>query len=90
MVEDSPYSLSLENFHILLKYIGALMYMSIRKPTRKELNELPVVDLTSPNIWNPREEETNTEQYLVWEHRNGTNVIHCKVIIKPGTPEMEH
>ena len=44
-----------ENFHIPLKYIGALTYMSIRKPTRKELNELPVIDLTNPTIWNPKE-----------------------------------
>ena len=29
-------------------------------------------------------------QYLVWEHREGTNVIHCKAITKPGTPEIEH
>ena len=64
--------------------------MNIRKPTKKKLNEIPAVDLTSPNIWIPREEETDTEQYLVWEHRDGTNVIHCKVITKPGTLEMEH
>ena len=39
-----------ENFYIPLKYIGALMYMSIRKPTRKEINEIEVVDLTSATI----------------------------------------
>ena len=39
-----------KNFYIPLKYNGALTYMSIRKPTRKELNELPVVDLTSAAI----------------------------------------
>ena len=66
MVGGNPYSLpKFENFHIPLKYIGALTYMSIRKPTRKELNELPVIDLTNLTIWNPRENETDTEQYLV-------------------------
>ena len=64
--------------------------MSIRKPTRKELNELPVIDLTNPTIWNPRENETDTEQYLIWEYRDGTNVINCKAITKPETPEIEH
>ena len=66
------------------------MYISIRKPTRKELNELLAVDLTNAAIQNLREEEMDTEQYLVWEHRDGTNVIHCKAIIKPGNPEMKH
>ena len=32
----------------------------------------------------------DTGQYLVWEHRDGTNVIHCKAMNKPGTPEMKH
>ena len=39
-----------EDYHIPLKYIGALIYMIIRKPTRKELNELPILDLTSPEM----------------------------------------
>ena len=39
--------LKFENFYIPLKYTGALTYMIIRKPTRKELNELPAVDLAS-------------------------------------------
>ena len=64
--------------------------MSIRKPTRNELNELPFVDLSSPNIRNPREEEMDTEQYLVWEHRESTKVIHCMAIPKLGTPKMKH
>ena len=64
--------------------------MSIRKSTKKELNGLPVIDLTNPTIWNPTENETDTEQYLVWEYRDGTNVIHCKAITKPGTPEIDH
>ena len=67
-----------DNFHISLKYTGALMYMGIRKPTRKEINEIEVVDLTSASIWNPREEETDTAQYLVWEYRDETKVIYAK------------
>ena len=57
--------------------------MSIRKPTRKEINEIEVVDLTSATIWNPREKETDTAHNLVWEYRDETNVIHCKIETKP-------
>ncbi|HEY9708217.1 MAG TPA: hypothetical protein V6D48_08435 [Oculatellaceae cyanobacterium] len=79
-----------ENFHIPLKYIGALMYMTIRKPTRKELNELPVIDLTNAAIWNPRTNETDEEQYLAEDYMNDTHAIHCRAFTKPGTPDMEH
>ena len=47
-----------ENFHIPLKYNGALMHMSIRKPTRKKINEIEVVDLTSATIIPEKRKQT--------------------------------
>jgi hypothetical protein len=67
-----------EDYHVPLKYIGALTYMMIRRPTRKELNELPIVDLTDSTIWNPRLNETETEIYghQLDELGQYTNTIH--------------
>ena len=66
--------------------------MTIRKPTRKELNELSIIDLTSAEVWNPRANETDTELYghQMDEDGNFTNIIHCKATSKPEKPDMQH
>lgn len=71
--------------HIPLRYIGALLYMPIRKPTRKELNEGHIIDLTDGMIWNPKVDQTDAEQYLV---TMPDNTIHCRALSKPEAPDM--
>ena len=43
-----------ENIKIPMTYMGALIYLPIRKPTRKEINEAEIFDLTDVPIWIPR------------------------------------
>lgn len=57
-----------ENIGIPLAYMGALMYLPIRKPTRNELTEGEVIDLTDGNIeWNPQRYETQDNLEL-WDN----------------------
>ena len=74
------------NINIPLKYIGALLYMKCRKPTRRELNEGEVFDLTDYRVWNPRQDKTddteNHEMFL-------DNIIHCKTKTNPELPDMD-
>ena len=66
-----------EDYHLPLKYIGALLYVMNTRPTRKELNELPIVNLTSTSLWDPKNEtETEIYGYQIDETGNITNVVH--------------
>ena len=58
---DGKQAISLAHTEVTipLKYNGALMYMPIRKPTRKELNEEETFDLTDYKTWNPRQDESD-------------------------------
>ena len=94
MVDDVPRKyggkqaiyLNQETLNIPLKYIGALMYMSCRKPTRKELNDGEVFDLTDYRVWNPRQDETDeNEDHDMFPD----NIIHCKTKITPELPDMD-
>jgi len=75
-----------ETLNIPLKYIGALLYMSCRKPTRKELNEGHIFDLTDYRIWNPRQDKTDEQE----DHEMfPDNIIHCKAKTNPELPDMD-
>ena len=78
-----------EDIQIPLKYIGALMYMPIRKPTRKELNEGHIFDLTDGLEWNPRQNESDEGLSIVKQPGEHGNTVHCKALTKPDLPDMD-
>lgn len=74
-----------ETLNIPLKYIGALLYMSCRKPTRQELNEGQIFDLTDYRVWILRQDKTDdTEDHEMFPD----NIIYCKARTNPELPDM--
>ena len=57
-----------------LIYKSALCFLSIRKPTQKELNSLLVVDITPPDdSWNPFEQNDSAWSFIEDSDDNDPN-----------------
>ena len=57
------------------------MWMPIRRPTRKELIDLEVYDITDYKPWNPRLNETDEMTYLTSYEEDGVTYMECKAPI---------
>ena len=68
-----------------LVYRGALMYIPMRKPTRQELNDGNIYDLTSSQVWKPREEETDED--MIAPADDEEMHVQCKAITNSMRPD---
>lgn len=61
------------------------MYMPCRKPTRREINEGEVFDLTDYRVWNPKQDKTDdSEDHDMFPDKKN----HCKTKTSPELPDM--
>ena len=84
-------SIKLTDDHTLnLVYNQALIWLPIRKPSRRELNTLEVIDLTDPSPWNPKLNECDEgENYTIEVDDYGYH-MDCKATTERHLDDMTH
>ena len=73
-----------------LEYHQALVWMPIRKPTRKEINELEVYDLTNPLPWNPKLNECDEGEIYPIEYDGYAYHMDCKATTECHIGDMTY
>ena len=76
-----------------LHYIGGLSYLPLRKPTKEELDTLPIHDITSGMPWHPRNEENDNDASITMKltfTTDNDNEYHNNATITKPTADLEH